>query len=136
MKKSYFTIVLTLTVLLGAGINALAQDTDRVIVKVPFEFVAGSKTLPAATYTIDRVFPVVSSGLRIRSYGNGEFLLPIDADYAPGGPAKLSFEHVGGKYFLSKVETPERIYNIGASPEMIKLGKMGDNGNESAAGGN
>jgi len=78
MKKSYLTIALTLTVLFGAGINALAQDSDRVVVKVPFEFVAGTKTLPAGTYTIGRFSPGVSSALIIRSDGNGAFLLPID----------------------------------------------------------
>ena len=136
MKKSYLTIALTLTVLFGAGINALAQDSDRAVVKVPFEFVAGAKTLPAGTYTIGRFSPGVNSGLIIRSYGNSALLLPIEAEDASGGPSKLSFEHVGGKYFLSKVETPERVYNLGTSPEMIKLGEMRDNGNVPSAGGN
>ena len=136
MKKSYLTIALTLTVLFGAGINALAQDSDRVVVKVPFEFVAGTKTLPAGTYTIGRFSPGVSSALIIRSDGNGAFLLPIDTENASGGPSKLSFEHAEGKYFLSKVETPERVYNLGTSPEMIKLGETRDNGNVPSAGGN
>jgi len=41
MKTSYFTVVLTLTCLLGLGIGGHAQDAGRVIVKVPFEFIAG-----------------------------------------------------------------------------------------------
>ncbi len=49
MKKSLFTVVLTMTCLLGLGISAHAQDASRVVVKVPFEFVAGGKTLPAGT---------------------------------------------------------------------------------------
>jgi hypothetical protein len=136
MKKSYLTIALTLTVLFGAGINALAQDSDRVSVKVPFEFVAGTKTLPAGTYTIDRSAPEVNSGLLIRGKDNGALILPISVDSVHGGPPALGFEHVGGKYFLSKVETPERVYNIGASPEMITLGEMRKNGSMPSAGGN
>jgi hypothetical protein len=137
MKKSYLTIALTLTTaLFGTGINALAQDSDRVSVRVPFEFVAGTKTLPAGTYTIDRSAPEVNSGLIIRSYDNGGLLLPISVDSVHGGPPRLSFEYVGGKYFLSKVETPDRVYNIGASPEMITLGEMRKNGSIPSAGGN
>jgi hypothetical protein len=136
MKKSYLTIALTLTVLLGAGINALAQDSDRVVSKVPFEFVVGTKTLPAGTYTVRRASAGGSSALLIKSYDNGAFLLPIEAETTPGGPSKLTFEHVGGKYFLTAIETPERIYNVATSPEKIKLGQMQDNGNPSSAGGN
>jgi hypothetical protein len=136
MKKSYLTIALTLTMLLGAGINALAQDSDRVVLKVPFEFVVGAKTFPAGTYTVGRLSPTTSSSLFISSYGDGAFALPIDTESVPAGPPKLSFEHVGGKYFLSKVETPERVYNLAVSPEMIKLGQVKDNGNPSSAGGN
>ena len=67
MKKSYLTIALTLTVLFGAGLSAHAQDPDSVVVKVPFEFVAGASTLPAGTYTIGRNSPGANSGLNIRS---------------------------------------------------------------------
>ncbi len=136
MKKSYLTIALTLTVLFGAGISARAQDPDRVIAKVPFEFVVGTKTFPAGTYTVRRASPGASSALLISSYDNGAFLLPIDADSAPGGPSKLTFEQVGGKHFLTAVETPERLYNIGTSPEKIKLGQVKDSGNMPSAGGN
>jgi hypothetical protein len=135
MKKSYLTIALTLTVLLGAGINALAQDPDRVVAKIPFEFVVGTKTLPAGTYTVGH-FSSASKGLLIKSDSNGEFVLPIYADDAPGGPAKLTFEQVGGRHFLSKVETPEHVFNLGTSPEMIKLGAVRNNDNASSAGGN
>ena len=38
MMKSYLTVVLTLTCLLGSGISAHAQDTEGVRVKVPFQF--------------------------------------------------------------------------------------------------
>jgi hypothetical protein len=136
MRKSLLTIALTLTVLLGAGMNAIAQDSDRVVVNVPFQFVAGTKTLPAGTYTISRVFSGVSSSLIVKSYDSGAFVLPVEADNVNDGSPKLSFEQAGGKHFLSKVETPNRIYNIETSPEMIKLGQVRDKGSASSAGGN
>src|ERR1700680_1925614 len=117
MKKSYLTVVLTLTCLRGLGISARAQDADKIVVNVPFDFVAGGETLPAGPYSVSRVSPEVSRALVIRSYDNSVFLLPIFFDGGPafvnGAPAdhaELSFEHVGGKYFLSKVETLTGMY--------------------------
>ena len=46
MNKSYLTVVLALSCVLGLGISARAQDSEGVRVKVPFEFVAGGAILP------------------------------------------------------------------------------------------
>ena len=91
MKKSYLTVVLTLTCLLGLGISASAQDTSNIVANVPFEFVAGGKTLPAGTYSVGSVFPESDLTLIIRSLDKGGVLLPIVFDGASGGQAKLSF---------------------------------------------
>ena len=80
MKKSYLTVVLTLTCLLGLGISAIAQDASNIVVNVPFEFVAGGKTMPAGTYSIGRVSPDSRSGLIIRGHDGGVFLLPFVFD--------------------------------------------------------
>jgi hypothetical protein len=126
MKRSYLTAVLMLTCLLGVGVSARAQDTDAVVVSVPFEFVAGGATLPAGEYKISRISPGVSRELAIRSYDKGgAFLLPLAFDevtVADNEPT-LSFEHVGGKYFLSKIKTLSGIYTMPASREMVMLGK-------------
>jgi hypothetical protein len=112
MKKSYLTVVLTLSCLLGLGISAHAQDVDKIAVKVPFEFVAGGQTLPAGTYTVSRVSPEVNRALVIRSNDNSVFMLPLFFDGNPvsvngvsADRAELGFEHVGDKYFLTDVET-------------------------------
>jgi hypothetical protein len=124
MKKSYLTAVLMLTCLLGVGVSARAQDVDAVVVKVPFEFVAGRSTLPAGEYRIDRVNPGVNRELAIRSYGKGgAFLLPVTFDGVATDMPTLSFEHVGGKYFLSRIKTPEGVYTMAAPREMIMLGQ-------------
>src|SRR6266446_2041422 len=73
MKMSYFTVVLTLTCLLGLGLGAHAQDAGRVVVKVPFEFVAGGKTLPAGIYTIGRLSPAIHPALLIDNKDTGAF---------------------------------------------------------------
>jgi len=126
MKKSYLTVVLTLTCLLGLGISASAQDTSNIVANVPFEFVAGGKTLPAGTYSVGSVFPESDLTLIIRSLDKGGVLLPIVFDGASGGQAKLSFEHIGDTYFLSKVQTPAGVYTIGTRRAITKLAQMKD----------
>jgi len=124
MKKSYVTAVLMLMCLLGVGVSARAQDADAVVVSVPFEFVAGSTTLPAGAYRVSRVSPNVNRGLAISSYNTGSaFLLPLAFDAGPSDQATLSFEHVGGKYFLSRVKTPNGVYTL-ATSQMVMLGKV------------
>jgi hypothetical protein len=126
MKKSYVTAVLMLTCLLGIGVSARAQDADAVVVSVPFEFLAGGATLPAGEYRVSRINPGVNQELAISGYHKGSaFLLPLAFDdvAAANGQPTLSFEHVGGKYFLSKIKTLSGVYTMPASREMVMLGK-------------
>jgi len=136
MKTSHFTVVLTMTCLLGLGISAHAQDASGVIVKVPFEFVAGGKTLPAGTYSVGRLSPAIHPALIIDSKDNGAFalVLPVVRDGESVDHTELSFEHVGDKYFLSKVETPAGIYTILTPRAMAKLAQMNDHGVTSSSG--
>jgi hypothetical protein len=136
MKKSYLTAVLTLMCLLGLGISARAHDTEGVRVKVPFEFVAGGATLPAGTYTVDRLSLEAYSAIAISGYGHGALVLPIAVDGARAGQPRLSFEHVGDKYFLSGVETPAGVYTIALPPAMVALAQMKDQGTVSSSGTN
>jgi hypothetical protein len=124
MKRLYFTAVLMLTCLLGAGVSARAQDADVVVVSVPFEFVAGGATLPAGEYRISRVNPGVNRELAISGYNKGNaFLLPLAFDDGPAKGPTLSFEHVAGKYFLSRIKTLSGVYTMPASREMVMLAK-------------
>jgi len=126
MKNSYFTALLMLTCLLGVGVSARAQDVDAVVVSVPFEFVAGGATLPAGDYRVSRVNPGVNRELAISGYNNGTaYLLPLvfDENAVASDQPTVGFEHVGGKYFLSRIKTVEGVYTMPASREMIMLGR-------------
>src|SRR5215467_13144921 len=113
MKKQHLTVVLTLACILGLGIVAQAQESE-VVTKVPFDFVVGGKTLPAGTYSVQRASSVWDSHLIIRNSESAAFLLPVAFDNVGSGEqAQLSFEHVGDKYFLSKVRTLGGVYTIG-----------------------
>ena len=136
MKTSYFTAVLTLTCLLGLGISARAQDTEGVRVNVPFEFVAGGATLPAGTYTLGRLSLEAFSGIAISGYGHGAFVLPIAVGGTGAGQPELSFEHVGGKYFLSEVETPGGVYTFALPRALVALAQVKGQATVSSGGSN
>jgi len=134
--KTYCAVVLTVTCLLGLGISARAQDASEVVVKVPFEFVAGGKTLPAGTYSVGRLSPGIHPSLIIDSKDTGAFalVLPIVPDGDSAGRTELSFERVGGKYFLSKVATPAGVYTLLTQRAMTRLAQMNDHGVTSSSG--
>jgi hypothetical protein len=138
MKRSYLTAVLMLMCLLSVGVSANAQDADAVVVSVPFEFLAGGATLPAGQYRVNRLNPGANRELAISGYKNGGALLvPLSFDDNPTNQPALSFEHVGGKYFLSKITTLNGVYTMPASQELVMLGKANSTGpsNSSASGG-
>jgi hypothetical protein len=143
MKKSCLTVVLTLSCLLGLGLSARAQDVDKLAVNVPFEFVAAGETLPAGTYSVSRVSSEANRALVMRSYDNSVFLLPMFFDGSPesvnGAPAdhaELSFEHVGDRYFLSKVETLGGVYVFRTPRAMTQVAQMKDHETGSSSGAN
>jgi hypothetical protein len=137
MKRSYLTAVLMFTCVREVGVSSRAQDVDAVLVSVPFEFVVGETTLPAGDYRVSRVNPHSNRELAISGHNKeNAFLLPLTFDDGPANEPTLSFEHVGGKYFLSRIKTPSGVYTMPASREMIMLGQSSTQGTMWASGTN
>jgi hypothetical protein len=132
--KSHLAAIRTLTSLLGFGISASAQD--EAVVSVPVEFVAGGAMLSAGRYRISRIDPAVHRGLVLSNNKQEAYVLPLAFDENVGGQPELSFEHVGGKYFLSKVETLDGVYSFGIPRALVKVGQMKDQGAPSSSGAN
>ena len=134
--KSYLAAILTLSSLLGFGVSASAQD--EAVVSVPFEFVAGGATLSAGRYSVSRLAPVAHRGLFIRSYNKQEaIVLPLAFDETTSGrQPTLSFEHVGGKCFLSKIETQDGVYTFEIPRAAVGVEQMKDQGALSSSGVN
>jgi hypothetical protein len=139
MKRSYFAALLTLACVLGIGIKARAQDVDKVVVTVPFEFVAGGTTLPAGEYQVNRAYPGLNRELVISSYHKGSaFLLPLtfeDGSDSDGQPT-LRFERINGRYFLSAIRTPGGVYNMATPRQMTVLAKTNNQSGMPSAGNN
>ena len=75
--KKYSAVAVTLLVCCGMALTAHAQQEGKVVVTVPCEFIAGSKTLPAGTYTIGRLSLDTGSPLLISNRTNSSFVLPL-----------------------------------------------------------
>jgi hypothetical protein len=53
-RKQYLRILIALIGVPGLGIAAKSQETDKILVNIPYEFVVVGKTLPAGTYGMGR----------------------------------------------------------------------------------
>ena len=134
MNKFYVIAALTLTCLFGLGLKAHAQDAE-VVATVPFDFVAGGQILPAGKYTVGRNGADAHSGITIRGNNNTALMLPMVVDWTPAYQPKLSFEHISGEYFLTKVEAPQGVYTFGIPRAMATLAQRKDLSPASSAGG-
>jgi hypothetical protein len=136
MNKLYVTALLTLTCLSGLVAKARAQDQEGVVVKVPFEFVAGEKTMPAGTYSVGRIASDPHSGLVIRNYDNSVIVPTTLVETDSAQQSALSFDHVEDKYFLSKVATPGGTYTIPVPRAISALVQAKGHSSVSASGSN
>lgn len=129
MKRQYLRMLTAFVVFAGLAISAKAQ-TNHVDVKIPFEFSAAGKTLPAGTYRVNRVndrdiFELVLSSVENRT---GAILLSTYAERASSDKARFTFESVGGQHFLSKIETGDYAFVIPVSRTAPLVASVKPNG--------
>src|SRR5438445_11362449 len=96
MKKHYASMLLTLTCCMVLGVDAEGQAQREVVMTVPYEFVAGGKTLPAGTYTVTRVSEDRFGALIISSYvtGSSVFVIPKGVKGDLADTFNVSFQHI------------------------------------------
>ena len=113
MKKQYLTVLLALC-FFGLSAGAQAQEEGRVVAKIPYEFVAGNKTLPAGTCAITRISSDRERPWEIRNTvtpRDSAILQPIFSD-GMVHPAGLSLERVSDTYYLSRVATAAGAFTL------------------------
>lgn len=111
-SRRWMMIVLVVPLAISVGV---AQTTDHsaISVKVPFEFVVGSQTLPAGTYKFRSLLNSVPGKaaidvLEVRSTEGGRYqaiVTDVVGRQEPNNP-KLVFIRSGGRAFLSEVWEP------------------------------
>ena len=119
--KKYAKILVAIVFILGLGGAAKAESQDGVIVKLPFKFVVGQKTLPAGTYTVRNVSGDPSGILMITSHETSKsvFVLPYVSESASTGKPDLEFQRGGDEHFLSSIHTALRNYHIPVSQSAL-----------------
>ena len=138
--KKYSKILATITILAGCGVAANAQTHDVIIAKLPFQFVAGEKTLPAGTYKVSRLSDNPTGPLLLTSDDNNTsvFVLPMASEGVSAETPRLTFEQVGEEHFLNTIQTPLETYYIAESYSGVTeaAAKLHNNGAASGASGN
>ena len=88
---------------------------------VPLEFIAGSITLSAGTYTVTRNSADTNSDspLVISAHSHSSLLQPAAFDGSPVDDVCLSFERVGDTYLLSEVKAQVGTYTIAKRARLL-----------------
>ena len=102
MMRATFGILATLSL---AATSLVAQSKPLIKVNVPFNFVAGAKTLPAGEYRVQADGPSVV-WIRSADYKTTLNLIANSAENEQmNGVAALRFNRYGDRYFLSEIWT-------------------------------
>lgn len=141
VKKSFLRILLVLVGFAVLTIPARAQAPDRVLVKVPFSFVAAGQTFPAGEYKVIRLRDEEPRVLLLINNQNGAnmvVLLPQSQEAAHGKP-QLDFASIGDEHFLSRIQTAEHAYILSVpqtEPLLAEAPSKGGAASSSASGSN
>jgi hypothetical protein len=121
MRKQYLRILIALIGAAGLAKAAKGQSVDQIVVNIPYEFVVSSKTLPAGTYRVNRE-PNPDGRLLVFSRVENRtsaIVSATDVETIPADKGQISLERVEGRYFLSKIETADHVFNIPVSRSAI-----------------
>jgi hypothetical protein len=134
--KKYARCLVAITFLCGLGVAAKAETRAEIAVTLPFEFVAGGKTIPAGTYTVSRLSGEKLDGLVLTSYDKhiSVFVRPNEIESATPDKPKVSFQRVGDQNFLSSVQTTWAVYRFPVSRSAIMEAAARSRNNASASG--
>jgi hypothetical protein len=100
MMRATFGILATLSL---AATSLVAQSKPLIKVNVPFNFVAGAKTLPAGEYQVHTERSNVVLIQSMDSKSNMNLIAHSAEDRKMDGVAALRFNRYGDRYFLSEI---------------------------------
>ena len=136
MKYKLGNALLILTSLCGLVVGARAETHREVTVTIPYDFVAGGRTLPAGKYIVNRLSDDRLSGLSIVSYEQRSSVLVLANQFEnrPADDAKVRLERIGDMYYLSSIETLDGVYTVSVPRSISVVAKSKHGGSVSASG--
>lgn len=130
MKERLLRLICSLGVLLAAALSySQTVHTDlNIEADIPFNFVVGQQTMPAAHYTIRSFGASDGQTLLVRSAdGQSKAILRAHGVQAVEVPekCKLIFLVAGGHHFLHEMWLPgnQRGHQLPQNPEFVELAK-------------
>jgi hypothetical protein len=114
MKRNFFRLVVVSLFAVGFGAAAQAQEPDRLVVNIPYDFVVSGKTLPAGKYDVKRNSESESHILSISNAENRVYIvtLPVDVNYLGQFRPVVTLRRIGDQNFLTKIQTAEHVFTI------------------------
>jgi hypothetical protein len=121
MKKHFARMVTVMVGFAALAISAKAQESDQVIVDVPYAFVVSGKTLPPGRYRVNELSTSAQHELVVWSFENaaGVLVVPSEVNEARAHKLPFAFREIGGQHFLTQIETAEHVFTIPVSKSAI-----------------
>ncbi|MGC1415906.1 MAG: hypothetical protein WA817_11520 [Candidatus Acidiferrum sp.] len=103
--KTRTLVIAGMMALAAVASPRVAQAQEIMKVDVPFDFVAGNRSLPAGEYSVNVSGPMHTLMLLNRDVSGASAILGTNAVLAiePQSQSKLIFNRYGDRYFLSQV---------------------------------
>jgi hypothetical protein len=136
MRKQYLRVLIALIGIAGSGMAAKGQVVDQIVVKIPYEFVVAGQVLPAGTYRVDRASDKSERVLVLSSFENHASIVvfPTQAEVSKSEQSSVSFEQVGGQYFLREIRTADHLFTVRVSRSEIMQAAAKSHSGASATG--
>ena len=130
MKRNYFRLFVVLFAAVALAAVARANELDRIVVNIPYDFVANGKTLPAGTYTVQRLSDTEEFSLAISSFENRNTVYVLSNEVVSTSHARphVTFQQAGGQRFLSQIETGEHVFSIPLSETALERAAQNNSG--------
>lgn len=124
MKSAKLMVALMITVVPMLA-SAQLRNSDKIVAKVPFQFIVANKPVPAGQWSIqpatadDRTVMIRNGDAKLNLYSN---ISETEASQAATAPA-LVFHKYGDRYFLSgmKIEGTRVMYRLPESKAEMEL---------------
>jgi len=123
MKKYFAGVFAAVFSMAAFAMATPAATSDQLLVNVPYDFVVGSKTLPAGTYRVNRISTATQGELQISNIENhaGALLSASEWEDARAYKPELKFQEIDGQHFLSAIQTAEHVFAIPVSKSAVML---------------
>ena len=117
MKRNFFRWFVVSLFAVGFGVAAQAQEPDRLVVNVPYDFVLNGKLLPAGKYRVQRYNDNDLRQLILIDTERNTSVIALSSevrdarDFRPS----ITLQQAGDQRFLTQIHTAEHIFVIPGS---------------------